>query len=258
MAPPPVTPVFNYGGNINILETSRAYRREVELCLKLIETTPAGRTLIRHIKARSSRRLLIIPYRPNAEDGWVNAFAAADTFLDSMPKGSFYVGTYDLVIPNLGTIPIPHAWQGTGTGSPVTLKFHPATFHQYNKTHGGVPPGSGAGEILFHEMVHGLQQMEGKLVSDSVAENQHMDTFTEFCAIVAANVYRSERGFTSLRADHHGFTKLGKHTTGQDLTDPRTYASVYAEPLKKWRGLQPLFYGDLAASSARFNPLKYI
>lgn len=250
-------PIHNYGGNINILEESRAYRQEVERCLRRIETTHAGRTLFKHVRARS-HRLLIVPYRPNAKEGWVNAFSQADNFLDSLPKDQLYGGYYTIQIAGFGPLPIPHVWKGTGTGSPVTVKFHPATFRQYNKNHGGIPPGSGPGEVLFHEMVHSLQQMEGKMADFKMTENAHMDDFGEFCAIVAANIYRSERGFTRLRADHHGFTKLGNHTTGENLTDPATYARVYARPFEKWVALQPEFCKALAASTARFNPLKFV
>lgn len=253
VTPPPV-PIFNYDGNINILEASKAYRREVEICLKRIASTGAGRILFKHIKARN-KRMLIIPYKPNATDGWVNAFSAADNFSDSMAKDTMIGSYYTIQIAGFGPLPIPHVWKGTGAGSPVTIKFHPATFRQYNQNHGYIKPGSGPGEILYHEMVHSLQQMEGNWHSDAVVENPHMDNFGEFCAIVAANIYRSERGFTSLRADHHGFDKLGKHTAGEDLTNPAVFARVYAEPFRKWFGLQPKFCLDLAGSKARFNPL---
>lgn len=247
--------IFNYAGNINILEEPRAYRREVEICLKRIETTHAGKTLIKHLRARG-RRLLIIPYKPNAELGWVNATSSADRFLDSLPKDEPYGGTYPYQIPGFGTIPMPHVWKGTGAGSPVTIRFHPATFRQYNQNYGYIKPGSGPGEVLFHEMVHSLQQMDGTL-SQVAVNDPHLDDYGEFCAIVAANIYRSERGFTSLRADHSGFSKLGKHSGGQDLTNPATFASVYATPLAKWIGLQKDFCLELASSTARFNPLKY-
>lgn len=186
----------------------------------------------------------------------MNAFSAADTYLDSLRKDEPYGGYYTIPIAGFGPLPIPHVWKGTGAGSPVTLKFHPATFRQYNTNAGYIKPGSGPGEVLYHEMVHALQQMEGKFSNSAVAD-PHMDNFGEFCAIVAANIYRSERGFTSLRADHHGFSKLGKNATGQDLSNPATFASVFSEPFGKWFGLQQAFCLDLASSTARFNPLKY-
>lgn len=252
---PKPLPIFNYGGNINILENPIAYRREVELCLRRVESTLAGRTLIKYIRARG-RRLLIIPYRPNAKDGWVNATSSADNYLDSLPAGELYTNYYTIQVDGFGALPIPHVWQGTGAGSPVTIRFHPATFRQYNQNVGYIKPGSGAGEVLYHEMVHALQQMDGTLSNASVAD-PHLDDYGEFCAIVAANIYRSERGFTSLRADHSGFSKLGKHVGGQDLTNPATFASVYSAPFGKWFGLQPQFCLELASVAARFNPLRY-
>lgn len=266
----PIATVERYAGNIFIYQTSRAYRREVEAVLRLILTTQAGRILIQHIQA-ANRTLLIIPYRPTKDDP-VNAYASANDFEASLPLGHAHVWTYDYEVPFFGKIKLVNVAVGTGVGSPVTIKFHPATFHQYAKTHGYIPPGSGAGEILFHEMVHALQQMKGMLLRDAVAENKHMDNFTEFCAVVAANIYRSERGFTMLRANHRNFTRLGKYDAiksaakdstvdltndGADLTDPATFASVYASSMRKWVTLQPDFCRELARSTARFNPLKF-
>ena len=43
---------------------------------------------------------------------------------------------------------------------------------------------------------------------DKVAGQQRMDNIEEFYAILAANVYRSDRGFSALRTDHWGFQRL--------------------------------------------------
>lgn len=254
---PPVAPkkTFQYKNNIYILEDGVKYRMEVDKILKRIESTFTGRTVTKYIYARG-RKMLIIPYVPSKEDP-VNAYASADKWLDAMPKGDFAVAYYTYNIPNYGELKIPAIFEGTGVGSTVTLKYHPATWRQMERNAGYLKPGSGAGEILLHEMLHGLQQMNGALNQDAVLENPHMDTFTEFCAIVTANMYRSERGFMQLRADHHAFAALGRNVGGKDLTKPEIFASVYEAPFQKWFNLQQAFCLELAQSRASFNPVKY-
>jgi hypothetical protein len=255
MAPPKPKTVFRYNQNIYILEDPLAYRKEVERYLKLIESTYAGRTLTKHINARISR-LLIIPYVPSEKEGWVNTQSFADRPLDAYPKGELVRDSLSANVPGFGLLVLPIWVEGTGAGSTVTLRYHPANLRQFNLNRGQIDPGTGPGEALYHEMVHALQSMQGVRSRTAIPENPHMDNFTEFCAIVAANIYRSERGFTRLRQDHR-LAVLGRDASGKDLTDPNVFAAVYSDPFEKWFRLQPVFCADLAASTAPFNPLKY-
>jgi hypothetical protein len=101
------------------------------------------------------------------------------------------------------------SWLGCGS-SMVYVDYHPATWRQRIKNTGGMAPGTGPGEILFHEMVHGYRMQCGFARDDKVAGHRKMDNIEEFYAILAANVYRSDRGFTALRTDHWGFLRLKK------------------------------------------------
>src|SRR5262249_2212673 len=100
---------------------------------------------------------------------------------------------------------------GTGTGSDVLIRYSPDTW----KGASADKPGSDGPEILFHEMCHGVRQMNGKMYCSSMADNPGYDTYEEFFAIVVSNMYRSEKGMNVLRKDHGGFQPLPP-----ELTDP--------------------------------------
>ncbi len=133
------------------------------------------------------------------------------------------------------------------------MKYHPAIFRQLAKNRGFIAPGDGAGEVLFHEMVHAMRMIHGKFLRTNVTEDAHMDDFEEFCAILAANMYRSERGFHLMRANHSGSQALSK-----DLSDPGHYAQFFNDEIEKWFESQRDFCLELASSPARFNPIKYV
>jgi len=234
-------------GNIWIQQDSVAYRNEVVRYLDLIRTTYAGRVLLKFINA-IPKGILILPYKPTAADP-VNAYAQPQSEPDAYTKGYSVMKGFD--IPGFGTIQLPTAVFGTGAGSNVWLKYHPATWRQYILNTGGIAPGSGPGEVLFHEMVHAQRMLEGKFIRTMVLEHIHMDDFEEFCAIVAANIYRSERGFELLRSDHWG---------NQAIRGPRAdqaeYYNVYKAEFERWYGSQPNFCRALAESPAKFNPLR--
>lgn len=241
--------VFQYDGRILVLEDPLAYRHEVERYLNLIATTYTGRLLFRYINMRY-RHVLIIPYVPaHNPDGYINAAASADDFKGAYGSGMPINGVW--TIPGYGKITIP-TWVGTGHGSTVTLKFHPAIFRQLNANQGYIAAGAGPGEILFHEMIHALRQVYGVMMDVPIVEDRAMDNFEEFCAVSASNVYRSERGFHVLRSNHEGFTAL---KTAE--TDPELYAQKFAKHLERWFGQQRSFCLEMAASQAKFNPFKF-
>ncbi len=244
MAKPP----YQYQhSNIWIQQDSAAYRNEVIRYLDLVRTTYAGRVLLKFIGA-IRKGILILPYKPTPQDP-VNAYAQPQSEPDAYTKGNAVMQGFD--IPNFGTIQLPTAVFGTGAGSNVWLKYHPATFRQYVINKGRVSPGSGPGEVLFHELVHAQRMMEGKVIRTTVPEHIHMDDFEEFCAIVAANIYRSERGFELLRSDHWG---------NQAIRGPRAdqveYYKIYKSQFERWYSSQPNFCRALAESPAKFNPLR--
>jgi hypothetical protein len=159
-------------------------------------------------------------------------------------------------VPSAGetTIMLPTGSVGTGAGTMVRLFFHPANAQQVIVNKGGkIDPGDGAGEKLFHEMVHALRMLEGIFSGATIAEGLtdgiHMDDEEEFCAIAAQNVYRSERGFKQLRKDHHGHNKLGSA-----LEDSESYYEEFKDSFEDWYSTQKLFCLEMANVKTKFNP----
>ena len=146
---------------------------------------------------------------------------------------------------------LPTGQAGEGGGSPVTIEYHPAMYREVIKRKGHMDPGDGPGEVLFHEMVHAMRAMLAKYVRTTVFEDLRMKDIEEFCAIVAQNIYRQERGFTSLRRDHWGHARLEG-----DLLDSRTYYEKYQPSIDRWFATQKAFCLELARSNVKFNPLR--
>ena len=146
---------------------------------------------------------------------------------------------------------LPTGDVGVGGGSPVTIEYHPATYRELIKRKRRIDPGDGPGEVLFHEMVHAMRAMFAKYSDTTVFENLRMDDFEEFCAILAQNIYRQERGFTSLRRDHWGHARLEG-----DLLDSGAYYEKYRPSIDKWFASQGGFCLELARSNVKFNPLR--
>lgn len=242
MAPPSV----RYRGNIWILETSVAYRREVTRYLELIRSTQAGRILT-NLVSQHRRWMLIMPFKPTAKDP-VNAYAYAQTYADSLAKD--YVVMKPFTLPGGFVIQIPSV-VGTGQGSMVYVDYHPATYRQVIKNKGYIAPGDGPGEVLFHEMTHGHRMQVGLAHNDPVAANEQMDDIEEFYAIMAANVYRSERGFHLLRKDHWGHEKLSRGLSYSDA-----YYDEYKTEIDAWFGKQRAYCLEMARVPADFNPFR--
>jgi hypothetical protein len=133
------------------------------------------------------------------------------------------------------------------------LKYHPAIFRQLAKNRGYIAPGDGPGEVLFHELVHAMRMLHGKFLRTTVTEDLHMDDFEEFCAILASNIYRSERGFTHMRTDHWDAA-----VPGLKVNDSQSYASVFQDEIEKWFSNHQSFCLELASTTAKFNPLKLV
>ncbi len=237
---------IQYSSRIYIWEASKAYRSEVERVLARMKTTESAKSLIKHIDSKP-HWMLISPFKPTPKDP-VNAYASArDTDRDAPP--GHVTRTVEFEVPGLGTIVLPVGW-GVGGGSRVDINYHPATWHQLAKNVGHIPPGAGAGELLFHEMIHGYRQQSGLLrYSDKVNGEVQMTSVEEFYAIVASNVYRSERGFTKLRSDHWGFKSINGNLNGS-----AAYYQHYKQYMDKWFSEQKDLCMDLAKAKAKFNP----
>jgi len=240
--------VVRYHKNIWILQHSVAYRTEVERVLKLIRSTKAGTTVVEFV-ADHRLALLILPFKPTAKDP-VNAYAYAKDWGDSLKEG--HVIWNEITLPGGIVIRVPKVI-GTGKGSIAYVDFHPATYHELIKRQGGyIAPGDGPGETLLHEMVHAYRKQAGLARRDVVDANEKMDNVEEFYSILSQNVYRAERGFKKLRADHWGSSVLS-----HSLADSEFYYDEYKKEIDSWFGEQRAFCMAMAKSPAWFNPFKH-
>lgn len=234
--------------NLYIQFPSTPYRDEVQRYLELMATTVSGRLLLTQVGSHRNW-MVIFPYTPTKDDP-VNAFASVSgqgVYADTLALG--YVDWYDLKLPNGLKIPLPYA-VGTGKGSTVAVSYHPATWNEKIKRKGGyIAPGEGPGEILFHEMIHGMRQQNGLMRNDKVPGYSDMDDEEEFYAILAANVYRTERGFKVLRKDHSGFNKLDAKLSSSDA-----YYTEFKTLIERWFTAQSAFCTAMAKIDTWFNP----
>jgi hypothetical protein len=233
---------YNGQGSIFVQDDYHPYRKEVVRYLDLVGSTYSGRTLFRYCNMYSGRRIEIIPFVPTAESGPVNAGTdnknINDAYVDGEPvrnaDGTVVVGA-----------------TGTGHGSDVTLKYHPANQRQFVANMKAILPGSGPGEMLFHELIHAMRAVHGVFLRTAVPNNPKMLNFEEFCSVAASNVYRSERGFKIMRDSHAGF-----HSLEKSLSDAGLYYDWYKGEFSKWFSTQRNFCIALANSQAAFNPFK--
>lgn len=222
-----MAPATKYLGNIVIGGESTAYQREVRRYLDLIRTTEIGRSLFRHINLRATQ-MTIVPFKPTPKNP-VNASANPISPADAMPE------TYQGV--------------GTGQGSAVVVEYHPANLRQLNQNMGWIAPGAGPGEALFHEMLHGYRQQRGQALNVDKFGNEPAE---EFYAVLASNVYRSERGFTQLRAGWSSrFAPLDK-----SMTDSEIYYQEFKAPIDQWFATDRGFCLDVARIATRYNPFQ--
>jgi hypothetical protein len=240
---------IQYRGNIYISKDPPAYHRETERVMALVNSTQAGQTLFKHINTKKPY-MVIQPYDPKVEDDPVNAYAKSKVYDDGAPAG-YVIDKIHINTPMGSGFDIPTE-VGTGKGTMVYVHYHPATWREVNKRTGHIAPGDGPGEVLFHEMTHGLREQSGLLQYQTPVDGEErMDSIEEFFAIMAANVYRSERGFHQLRADHWSSKKI---------TGPLIYQSAYYEHYKqyidKWFNEQRGFCLDMARVPAKFNPFR--
>lgn len=235
-----MAPAVKYLGNIAIGAETPAYQSEVRRYLDLIATTASGRTLFMHINRRP-KAMTIVPFKPTAERP-VNAEAKPLSPADAIPEG-FEIGRP----PDRPDL--PETIIGTGLGSAVVVEYHPANIRQLNQNMGGIAPGAGPGEVLLHEMLHGYRQMRGQMLH---GETTGPDPTGEFYAVLAANVYRSERGFTQLRASWS--SRLAAMKPG--LADSENYYEEFKAAIDRWFAEDRSYCLDIAKVAARYNPFQ--
>lgn len=222
----------------------RRYEYDVIITLRRIIQTFAGWSVINEVFYLRPRTMRILPYHPTPVTGQFNATATPTDLAAATMKDT-------TALDRQGKIPGPGQPRtiGSGKGSDTIINCSPSVFAGAS----GAPTGPGAlgDEILLHEMVHGLRQMMGRSVRESVGGNPGMDNYEEFVAITIANVYRSEVGAPQLRQDHHGFLPLTGPTT-----NPAVFANTYAQYLNYMDIEMPRLCKNLREASCAFNPLR--
>lgn len=235
----------SYAPNIFVLDKNPSFRKEVVLRLDRLKTTQSGKALLKYIEAKDPLWIAIFPFKPTA-DNPVNASAEPNS-PGSSPVGHLWY--MEMKLPDGSVMRLPYE-PGTGTGSCSYVKYHPASWTESNRRMGRVAPGDGPSEVLFHELVHSTRHLNGTLTKEAMVGLPAGEDIEEFYAILAANIYRSERGFTSLRKDHDSSAKMEPI----DAIDSNYY-DEYKVAIDKWFTTDRQFCMAMAKVSAKFNPL---
>jgi len=166
----------------------------------------------------------------------------------------------------------PHNWFDAelhGVGSHVTILFLPQVF-----AFGSGPASVSPDVVLLHELVHALRITGGALtppdpVLDEVIDWRHVPgmgwktrevspefkkqwgNIEEFSAVLAVNIYRSEKG-QKLRAS---YSAQRKNTPLTDA-EQRTFASKYAQIINVLIRDHRTFARELRDVRAPFNPVR--
>jgi hypothetical protein len=201
--------------------------------LDILGKTRTGWALLVEIFYLPKCMMTIRPYHPDPKWGVCNALTKAENRSDATMKDT--------------SVPGQPGASGTGVGSNTEITYDPDTFTPPSACVSG--PGATADEILLHEMIHGVRQMMGRSVNETISGNPGMDNYEEFLAILVSNIFRSERGTSQLRMDHHGFAPLSGPTV-----DPAVFASTYDRYLSYFDVEQPRFCKNLRTIKASFNP----
>lgn len=261
-------------GNTEVTFSIENYETDVMTILTKLRNKWTGWAVMCEILRNSPRKMRVEPYldgmmalSPNdTKDQAVkklkenfNATAGPTNWAKATPKGQAALSCGG---PNQNQ---PIGINGVGSGSDSIVNFTPAMWEPTDTAAAfgaanAAGPGVKKDEILLHEMVHGMRQMTGTALCSATPDNVGLDTVEEFMAIVISNVYRSELGFTDLRADHRGFAKL------PDIqTDPQKFLDHNKDQptsnLKRMQQLKkehPKLCENLAKVTAKFNPFKLI
>jgi hypothetical protein len=217
----------------------QGYEADISNTLDRLVRTWCGWSVINEI-FYTQKSMVILPYHPSPEMGQFNAYAAPKDVRAATLKDT-------TALDKWGNLPAPgQRVIGTGTGSDTEIRFSSATFSAAGAPTG---PGTSPDEILLHEMIHGLRQMQGRSAKESITGNPGMQNYEEFAAITISNVYRSEKGLPQLRADHTGFAPLTGPTT-----NVATFKSTYESYLSHMSVEQPRLCQNLRQLGCAFNP----
>ena len=96
-----------------------------------------------------------------------------------------------------------------------------------------------------------MQTTQGVLDMSPIPKAPKMTDYSEFCAVTASNIFRSDLGRPDLRAGHDG------RQAAVTLTDPAAYYAFFRPEIDRWFQIQPLFCRHVAhIPNIPFNPLR--
>ncbi|HEV3196535.1 MAG TPA: hypothetical protein VGZ73_01480 [Bryobacteraceae bacterium] len=131
---------------------------------------------------------------------------------------------------------------GSGSGSDVCIYFTSQDHLKELSAPGGRPD-----EVLLHELVHSLRMALGRSLCLFMPDNY--DTVEEFYAILVANIYRSECGYRTLRANHFGKTNLTD-------TDDGHFYTTFKDKIDSFVTQMSGLCRSIAAVRCSFNPIR--
>lgn len=231
----------NFGRNITISaenlsrQTERVrYEQQVAGILSFdIYLSPVGRIVIDSIQQIRRRRLHIKPWTARDE----NAEAVALDFSGSAPRG-------EIVRNDDGTV----FATGTGVGTSSEIRYSPNRFTQnlrglFNDSMPAPAVQADTGEVLLHEMCHGLQHILGVQTMRRMPDGLQDDA--EFFAALVTNIHSSTRN-RPLLADHASTV----------LTQPENWLNrpAYRTKIQQFIRLMPNLTTKLSKVKAAFNP----
>jgi hypothetical protein len=139
---------------------------------------------------------------------------------------------------------------GTGQGADAVVRMTPWFLPSldYRRSQ----PGAAPDEVLFHELVHALDDMTAQNANYQTAP-KGMDNMAEFAAVLFSNLYSSQTK-RDLRANHKDFQKLE-----EDLCDSKKFFDKYRDQVLAVRNRHRQLAGIFSSwdeGFLRFNPFR--
>ena len=256
---------------------TKDYNNEIEKLLKQIEgdygthksANSVGILLLSTIRG-SSKNVTILPMASYLGQGakQCRAIEEPKDKLKSAPKGiggkdrtdrreKWYLGKQDDADTENDERYDTHGpdMVGEGGGSDAEVYFTPSEWGGGESVCSGPGTSAPPDEVLFHEMVHALRDIQG-LTNPVPTVNTSYLNEEEFLAIVTTNVYISAKGGTRFRANHFDDSVLWSPLdTSKGFVEDVENGKVLNNYVSMW---QPTF-GQLAnLTQPKYNPFREV
>jgi hypothetical protein len=230
----------------------QVYEQAVERLVQQLNGPATSFWVLKEIES-ANKSLIIKPWRHDpAKDAKIEtpymAYGEPGSYADATARGEMAktIETSELSkSERLANI-------GTGLGTSYVLYYTPYYLGESRPT----GPGYGADEVLFHELIHGLNSIKGNLRLTGGAPDG-FDGLEEFTAILLTNLYTSQRGGV-LRYDHRGHTPLPQ--TPLNLCDPQVFYTKFRDATQdcyRFHASLTSIYKNWDASFVPFNPFRF-